>query len=147
MKKTLIFFLSLLTASGCTGDEGEPELGKACPVDAVEGQENEIVGKWKMVWQRPGFSNDYTDYSCNNTMYHFKPDGILEVSNDVEGVGYSTGDYSYEFVSDPYNSGVADVRGLKISGSLPWGYQIEATTMMLDLSFLDGPLKYFIRIE
>lgn len=76
-----------------------------------------------------------------------KPDGILEVSNDVEGVGYSTGDYSYEFVSDPYNSGVAEVRGLKISGSLPWGYQIEATTMMLDLSFLDGPLKYFIRIE
>lgn len=132
---------------GCAEEDAEPELGRACPVDAVEGSEDGIVGKWKMVWMRRGFSIDTVDFSCDNVIYHFRPDGILEVSSDVEGIGYVAGDYNYELIWDPYNSGATTFRGVKIDDFLRWACYIETTTMTLDITPLDGPMKHFIRIE
>jgi hypothetical protein len=137
--------LSFWAGLGCTGDEGEPERGRACPVEAVEGPEDEIVGKWKMVWEIGSFLVDSVDHSCDNIIYHFRPDGILEVSSDVEGAGYSVGEYDYELISDPYNMGATT--GVEISNFLRWACFIEPTNMILDIRPLDGPVKHFSRIE
>lgn len=47
MNKLVFFllFLSLWISAGCTGDDREPELDKACPVEAVEGSEDNVVLK------------------------------------------------------------------------------------------------------
>ena len=143
----LIVLVFCCTAASCTGDEVEPEMGRACPVEAVEGPEDELVGKWKMVWMRRGFSIETVDHSCDNVIYHFRPDGILEVDSDVEGIGYDVGDYNYELIWDPYNSGATTFRGVKIDDFLRWACFIEITTMILDIRPLDGPEMHFIRIE
>lgn len=133
----LILLVFCCTAASCTGDEVEPEMGQTCPVEAVEGPADDIVGKWKMVWMRRGFSIETVDHSCNNIIYHFRPDGILEVNSDVEEAGgYAFGEYDYELILDPYNMGATS--GVKIGDFLRWACFIEITTMILDIRPLDG---------
>lgn len=144
-----LMFLSLILIGACQED-ALPQGELKCPLEAVDGQEDDVVGKWKMVWRREiNFSTgiDTTDYSCNNIIYHFKPDGILEVISDVEEAGHSKGEYNYELIWDPYNSGATTFRGIKIGDFERWACSIKTTNMTSDTSPLDGPTLHFVRIE
>jgi len=124
-------------------DVDTPEGELRCQVEGVAGEEDDVVGKWRLIWERKGFSLDTVDYSCNNIIYHFKPEGKLEVSNN----SHVEGEYNYEFIWDPFNSGAATFTGIKIGDYQRWACMIDKTNMTLDLTPLDGPLKFFIRVE
>lgn len=141
-----LMFLSMILFGACQED-ALPQGELICPVEAVDGPEDSVVGKWKMIWERPGFSLDTIDYSCNSIIYHFKPDGILEVLSDVEEAGHSDGEYNYKLIWDPYNSGANTLRGIKIGEHSRWAILIGTTKMTMDITPLDGPMRQFIRIE
>ncbi len=139
----MVLFLPLL--GGCQEREN-PDGELRCHVDAVIGPEDDVVGKWKLVWERGAFLNrDTVDYSCNNVIFQFRPDGILEVSGDVEEDGPPVGDYNYELTLSPLYEHMGGYT-LKIANT-SWVCYIETKSMTLDIRPLDGPVRYFIRIE
>ncbi|MCL6260907.1 hypothetical protein M3O96_17520 [Aquiflexum sp. TKW24L] len=130
---------------GCQERE-DPDGELKCQVDAVTGPEDDVVGKWKMVWERGAFFNrDTIDYSCNNIIYHFRPDGFLEVRSDVEEAGLPQGDYNYELTMSPLYEHMGGYT-LRISNT-SWICYIKKTSMTLDIRPLDGPVTHFIRKE
>ena len=59
----------------------------ACPVVAVSGADDDVVGKWQLVKVHTVFRAEgegIADHSCDNTVYHFQKDGILTISSDKE---------------------------------------------------------------
>ncbi len=142
-----ILLLSFWAGSGCTGDEGEPELGRACPVEAVEGPEDEIVGKWKMVWELGSFLVDSVDHSCDNIIYHFRPDGVLEIDRGLnEDVDFQR-EENYELIISFDDETETTVTVLTIGDFRRWACTINRTKMELSRAPLDGPIRHFIRIE
>jgi hypothetical protein len=57
----------------------------ACLSPAKTGKINDIVGKWKLVWDINRYDVTSTNNrSCEDIVYHFREDGILTVSNRPE---------------------------------------------------------------
>ncbi len=142
----LVAFPSLILA-GC-GEDNNPE-NLRCRVRAVAGPEDDVVGKWKLVRVRQAYFTrepEVTDYSCDDIVYHFRSDGSLVVNNSVTEAAHHAGDYNYEFIWDPFDSGASSFRGLKIAHNR-WGCSVETTMMTLDASPTDGPKMEFIRID
>jgi hypothetical protein len=68
-----------------------------CPSPAKTGEEYDLVGMWKLILQING--TDTVDCSCEDVVYHFKPDQMLTVSigdKTEEDVAYEY-DWGYPF--------------------------------------------------
>jgi len=142
----LVFFGITLMAS-CQEVE-IPEGKLRCQVEAVAGEEDDVVGKWKLVQERRfkmiNGEIQLIDYSCNNIIYRFNLTGILEITNDVGRDGHVPGEYVFELISP--SLGEINYHILKI-GTLSWPCMIEKRNMTLNLAHVDGPTLYFVRIE
>ncbi|WPR76463.1 hypothetical protein [Algoriphagus sp. NG3] len=142
-----LLVLTILPLAGCTESEN-PDDVLSCQVETVAGPEDDVIGKWKMVWRKEiNFSTGekITDYSCNDIVFHFKPEGYLEVINDVEESEYSSGDYEYEFILSPFHETMEGYT-LKIN-TLRWPCYINTNTLTLDASPVDGSTLHFVRME
>lgn len=114
----------------------------ACPVVAVSGPDDDITGKWKLVKGQTVFYEPRTeDYSCSNIVYHFQQDGIVTISSDKEDYSPDSSAYEFEQIS-LYTHDFT----LKI-GNIEYGCSISEGKMILDNSQLDGPIRYFVRIQ
>ncbi|HLW50226.1 MAG TPA: hypothetical protein VKZ78_04580 [Sphingobacteriaceae bacterium] len=130
-----------------------------CPVTAIEGPDDNILGKWKLVKTRTSAFNPPSkiedqrsrieDYSCNNIIYHFKEDGLLIVSGTYEGVfGFTNGEYSFVFSNTPSSDGMEDKFKLTLKieqRDVPCS--INNNNMIIDYAPGDGHTHYFVRVE
>ncbi|RUA12898.1 MAG: hypothetical protein DSY82_00055 [Flavobacteriia bacterium] len=133
MKKILIIILGIAFLSGCSNDD-----------DALNDQ---IIGKWKLIEvEFYGFGGQgSTDYSHENIIYDFQPNGILKVTGG-QNEGYSSGEYNYFFGLDYLGGGMTDPKVLlvRIEDS-KWTYNLNKGIMRLGQSYLDGPVLIFER--
>jgi hypothetical protein len=142
--KLLIIFLLLLPlcmailGAGCEKDEQE------CSTVAVNGNKDDIAGKWKLIKGEEVYYNPRTvNYSCNNVIYHFQSDDILIITSDIgDIIGFEHGQYSYEFSLTENKENYT----LKI-GHLQGGCVISSTNLNINYSSLDGPILNFVRIQ
>ncbi|MCC5938326.1 MAG: hypothetical protein JJU34_13695 [Lunatimonas sp.] len=149
MKKVypILVTLSLLCFTACWGPE-DPD--KECEVVPVAGDDNNIVGRWKLVeWQQVVMINGgwrIENYSCDNIVYHFQEDGILSVSSDVtkEFGGEFHDGSMYELAEESFDNYYS--YKLKI-GTLGYWFSLTDGIMKLDRRPTDGPLLTLIRIE
>lgn len=149
MKKTGLYglLLTLVVCFHCS-ETGKPD--RACPVAAVSGSDDDVVGKWQLVKVHTVFTiegDKIADHSCNNTVYDFQKDGILIISSDREEYqDTSIGEYNYEFKLQPLYENYGLSYTLKIE-HMEYACGISEDNMTLDSSPLDGPVLYFVRIQ
>lgn len=121
-----------------------------CGVEVIEGEQHEIVGKWKLVLVGYAFSTpDPTDYSCNQIVYDFKPDGRLVVTSDIAQTGgYGAGNYSYEFNRRTASTGNPNDYTLSVGEGSTWPVSVGRCEMVLSFTGMatDGAVLRFIRI-
>ena len=111
---------------------------------------NQIIGNWKLIEAKyPGLKGgDSSEFSINytkeNIIYNFKPNGDLIVSGG-DNAGYASGKYEYFFGED-YLGGVNSPKVLlvKINNS-KWSYKLTNGKMILGQSYFDGPDLIFVR--
>lgn len=128
------FGLVLILFSGtCCTDEMDPEEA--------------LIGRWKLVRGETVFYEPRTvDYSSNDIVYHFHPNGSLTISSDLEDlIAYPDGQYVYEFNPKPVHTGSDLKYSLKIDG-VNWPCDISGRNMILDDSPLDGPILSFVKL-
>lgn len=130
---------------------GDNILSLNCPVKSVHGSEKRIVGKWKLVKERGGLRPEGSmdeDYSCNNVIFNFLPNGKLEITSDNNY--YRTGQTTYEYIRSPYTNFKAYERFTlktgKNSGE-PLDFKENGRIMVLNSSYMDGTTKYLVRIQ
>ena len=114
MKKVLLLSLvaGLLFFNGCEKwAPMDPDIIKEglfsklnCPTRSIEGSNQSILGKWKLVEGWSGYwpnTENWTieDYSCSNVIYHFKEDEILEITSNHEAI--LSAQHKYEFSLTP----------------------------------------------
>jgi len=119
-----------------------------CPVAPVAGADDDIRGKWKLMNTLQPFTSEgriLNDHSCHNTVYHFQVDGTLTISSDREGV--PIGQYEYEFKHQPLFEYYDDMGYTLEIGNRKEACSIFEGKMILDNSYVDGPIRYLIRIQ
>lgn len=133
-------------ASACS-KSNEFDDGLKCQVDAKNGQDDDIIGEWKLVKGRVVFRDPKTiDFSCDDVVYTFQEDGTVEISGSAETViGLGAGRYSFQLHREPLESSNEEFT-LQIDG-LNMGSEISADAMVLNNSYLDGPILHFVRIR
>lgn len=138
MSILLLFFIG----AGCKENEQE------CPPVAVEGPEDDVVGKWKQIKGETVFyQSQIVDYSFNNIVYNFKSDGTLSINSDIDNpIGYNTGEYVYEFSQHSLYGNIDEKYTLKIDKK-NWACSITGSNLVLNNAYLDGPILYFVRIK
>jgi hypothetical protein len=67
-----------------------------CSLPAKTGEEDGIIGTWKLILRING--TDTVDCSCEEVVYHFKPDQTLSVSTGNE----TAEDVAYEYEEYPF---------------------------------------------
>lgn len=145
----LIMVLPMLGA--CQKDEiNNNEL--KCPVTAIEGANDNVVGKWKLVKVRIVQLDDgisMKDYSCKNIIYDFKQDGSLVVNGAQKDVhSFENGEYSFVFSDTPIWEGMGDEFKFTLKiGSTGAACGINNNIMIVDYAPLDGNTYYFVRFE
>ena len=149
-KHNLIFRLVivfLIGVWGCSKNSEPDDEGQRCQVKAKDGQDDDIIGEWKLVKGQTVFHEPKTiDYSCDNIIYKFQENGTLVVSSDTETlIDLETGQYSYQLRHEPLESSNEEFT-LQIEESFI-GSEISADTMILNHSYLDGPILHFVRIK
>lgn len=84
-----------LSFSQCKRETTAPEGNTfKCPIKAVIGNENDILGRWKLM-EVSAMSR--SDYSCNEIIYDFRQDGSLFVgSNLANYAAQPPGSYFYQ---------------------------------------------------
>src|SRR5690606_4151677 len=84
----------------------------------------------------PVFSNpDSTDYSCNQILYDFKPDGRFIVTSDIaESEGYNAGNYSYEIKRHTASAGNPAYYTLSVSQGQKWPVSVGRREMVLSFT-------------
>lgn len=120
-----------------------------CAVNSVAGRQDDVLGKWKLLSYRTVFYHpDTTDYSCDDIIYEFKPNGGLTVTSTVdEPHGYAAGDYAFELKANVAPEDGNRYHTLRIGAHSQWPATIEAREMILSQAYLDGPVLHFARIE
>lgn len=158
MKTTILFFsiFCALILSGCQKEKSTlisttNEETLACPVESINGPTKKLIGKWKLVRQHTGFVSDgprSIDYSCNHIVFHFRADGIVEVTSDVEQ--YKSGESSYEFALTRAETSTPHERyTVKFNNSSyqqPCDIRNDGRELIIT-SPTDGPTEFFIRIK
>lgn len=120
-----------------------------CPVTAIQGKENVIIGKWKLVKQDNAWGVPSVDYSCQKIIYEFKSDGRLLVTGNVEYLlSIPLGSHKFE-LARLSNYPMKDVQSLNIIGELmsSWPCEISTNEMTLSQAMLDGPTLTLYRIQ
>lgn len=144
-KRLKLLGISLLILPLCTVllGAGCQKKDEKCTINAINGPEDNIIGKWKLVKGEEVFYNPRTvDYSCNNVIYQFKTDGVLIITSDiVDIIGFGTGKYSYEFILTDKGS-----HTLKVDNS-QGGCSILGSDLTINYAYLDGPILYLIRVQ
>lgn len=153
MKSTIILSLIImLSFFSCKKDELDIN-DLQCPVTAIQGEKNDIIGKWKLVKQKNAWGLPTIDYSCQNIIYEFKSDGnLLVTSGDGKNdLSIPLGSHEFELISTPLpNDPLKEVQSLSIIGdsmSSSWPCEISANEMTLSQAWLDGPNLTFYRIQ
>jgi hypothetical protein len=146
-KRTLLLLCPLFIIYSCQKEKAKSEQ-LACLVTAVDDSENNIVGEWKLVKGVATFqSPDTVDYSCKDIVYVFKQDGTLTInSNRQSNIGLEDEDYNYELILSPLDDNVNEKHTLKI-GELNSAINIGSKEMIINNSYLDGPILFFYRIK
>jgi len=145
-----LVLISIFMNVGCQ-EVDTPEGELRCQVEAVAGEEDVVVGKWKMI-KKTEFNfttgSHTTDHSCDNIIYYFREDGHVKVESDVEGIPYNTGDnvFPYELKFSLIHETMEDYTTLRI-GNIRWPCKIEKRNMTLNLAYVDGPTLNFVRIQ
>lgn len=131
-KFTYSFAFLLIIAAGCSKSNEVPEI--------------DIVGKWKLIEGETVFNEHQVfDYSDDNIIYQFHPDGTLTIKSDIEGhIGHGNGEYSYMLSTSPLYKNADEPFTLTI-GTLHHACSIAEESMILNDSPLDGPILHFIR--
>lgn len=142
LRLVMSILLLLFVGTGCKENE------QKCTTVAVEGPEDDVVGKWKQVKGKTVFDkSQIVDYSCNNIIYNFKSDGSLSINSDIDNpIGYNSGEYIYEFSQHSLYENIDENYTLKIDNS-NWACSISGSNMVLNNAPLDGPILYFVRIK
>lgn len=132
-----------------TGPSEEVVTTYRCSVNSVAGDQDGVVGKWKLLSYRTVFYNpDTTDHSCDDIIYEFKPDGRLTVTTTVdEPRGYAAGDYTFELKANVAPEDGNKYYTLQIGEHSQWPATIGPREMILSQAYLDGPVLHFARIE
>lgn len=137
----------LMLHAGCETN-GLSNHNLECKVNAVDGAQDNVIGKWRLVKLEEVFYNPkVTDYSCYIIIYHFNEEGKLLVSSNIEeNIIYEPGEYDYSFNIGTLYEGGEENYTLKIS-SINWACGIQESNMALNNAPVDGPKLYFVRIE
>ncbi|WP_196893379.1 hypothetical protein [Aureivirga marina] len=98
----------------------------------------EIVGDWKLekIQEFDGLNDeDFLEYDYADTeiIFHFEPNGQLEISEDNSILEF--GNYFYEVTSHD-NISCIEIDGLK------WNYALVGDNLILDRSFIFGPTVF-----
>ena len=127
----------------------EPQDVYRCSVTSIAGQQNDILGKWKLVSYRTVFFNpDTTDYSCDHIIYEFKRDGRLTITSDIdEPRGYTAGDYPFELETGTAIEDGTMSYSLAVGEHSQWPAMIKPRELILSQAYLDGPVMHFLRVE
>ena len=122
-------------------------VNQRCKVEAKIGQDNDVVGKWKMIRGQTAFHEQRTiDFSCNNIIYDFQTDGTLSISSDTENlISLASGKYKYELLFEPLEASNEEFT-LQIDG-LVTGSEISTDAMTINHSYHDGPILHFVRVS
>ncbi|MGV3763415.1 hypothetical protein [Parapedobacter sp.] len=137
----------LLTYSWGCQKSNRLNANQRCKVVAKIGQDNDIVGKWKMVKGQTAFHEQkIIDFSCDNIIYDFQTDGTLSISSDTENlISLASGKYKYELLFEPLEASNEEFM-LRING-LVMGSEISTDAMTINQSYHDGPILHFVRIR
>ncbi|SIS50540.1 hypothetical protein [Belliella pelovolcani] len=139
-----LLFLVLIMMASCQEDAA-PDDELRCQVEAIDGSEDEVVGKWKLIKAEILFGNPRNeDYSCDNIIYHYRNDGILRITNNTSDISHGSGEYPYEFIPASLSENGYPI--LKRANSI-WPCHIEKNNMTIYLMALDGPILHFLRTE
>lgn len=126
MKKLLILIVTIMTISSYSNGDNSSN--------------NQIIGEWKLIEiQIFNFGGQNSiDYSNENIIYDFQPNGVLRVTGG-QNIGYSSGEYDYFFGEDYLGGGTTDPKILlvKINDS-KWTYNLTNRKMTLGQSYVDG---------
>lgn len=133
MKKYVLILLSILFV-GCTDND-----------DTI----SPIVGQWKLTiieQNNIGGIGLNLDYSADNVIYNFGVNGVVSVSTDnaIHTAGTHTYLYEFNYLSGNPSPGESQIYVVQINNTR-WIYNLNANTMSLDNSYVDGPKMYFIR--
>ncbi|AFL84111.1 hypothetical protein Belba_1502 [Belliella baltica DSM 15883] len=141
-----LLFLVLMMIASCQEDAA-PDDELRCQVEAIDGSEDDVVGKWKYVL-RKNFrmidgTMEITDLSCEEITLHFKSEGMVEVNNQSQIWFFESGDkLPFELLPADTGTGFS----LKI-GSSTRPASISKSKMIWNSMPLDGGISEFIRIE
>lgn len=144
MKIRLIFsIVIMLTTLSCKKSEITID-DLQCPVTAISGKKNNVIGKWKLVTEQFTFFNPRTeDLSCQDIIYEFKSDGNLIVTGyENEPLQYK----EFELISKPLFEQMEEKQTLRI-GYGDWACDISQHKMTLNASPVDGSIRTFYRIQ
>lgn len=143
---TILIILFMIIA--CKKDDNMEE-NLRCPIEALDGANDNVVGKWKLAKAKVVFQNPRTeDYSCDEIIYDFRADGILVISGGAssDSIGYPEGQYTYAFTADKLFEWVEESYTLSIDET-KIASGINNNQLILNSSPLDGPILYFVRIQ
>lgn len=144
---TITVLIALSTLAACKKEDRLDESPK-CPVSAVNGANDNVIGKWKLIKAKVVFKNQETeDYSCDDIIYDFQDDGVLLISGSSDkAIGYQEGQYMYEFTTERLFEGLEEGYTISINNrKIATG--IKNNQLVLNDSPLDGPILYFVRVE
>lgn len=150
LNKNSLFFqfmiVFLVGALGC-GKNDDLDNAQRCKVEGKIGADDDIFGQWKLIKGQTFFYESKTiDYSCNNIIYEFREDETLIISSDTETViDLGPGLYSYQLHYEPLEASDEEFT-LQIDG-LIMGIEISTDAMIVNHSYFDGPILYFVRIR
>ena len=134
-------FAMLIGVCGCKKHNISDE-DQACKIKIKIGRDDHIVGSWQLVKEQTVFFEPKTiDHSCNDIIYDFRADGTLIVNGDPD----SPTQRSYELLPKPLEASNEEFT-LKID-ALVMGCEVSPEEMVLNRSYLDGPIKHFVRIK
>ena len=149
MKKNIFLILLLISFVSCNDvsmhvPEPIPEPDySAC----IEGEpdiitsSDQILGEWKLTRSEVFWDYQVWDYSDENIIYNFRPDGILVVSETGGVGGFEKGEYSYEFKKDylsSYPSSNEPMIWLVKIMNNKWTHKSQNDLMVLGQSYKDG---------
>lgn len=148
--RVLILFLFLVGFFSFSCERNDlNKYGLKCDVKPVNGSNEDITGKWRKIKSEYTFTPtkmDPIDYSCDNVIYHFKSDGVVEITSDIFIEGPDPGSYAYEITTESPWEGMTEYGSLKIRGS-SWACSIKDNWMKLSQAPTDGMIDHFIRVE
>jgi hypothetical protein len=140
--KTILFLFLILFLHSCSSDKNDNGLDEfECSCEQKTDVDlSDLIGKWKLRKVQTVFLNPRVyDYSSNDIIYDFRPDGVLIVSSDIgEFVGGNAGEFSYSLSQSAFS--------LQIDQTSK-ACCLSDINLKLDGSSLDGPILCLVKVQ